>query len=83
MASTAIGIEGVEDEHEAHARVADDDEGLAEGILDLLADDELRSRLGRVGHERWRQCYAPEHIERLAIEDCENALGRRPRHEVE
>lgn len=64
IAGTALGVSGIGVRSGEHALVADDDAGLAEAAVRLLADREEAARIAAAGRElaqrfRWTQTTAP------------------------
>ncbi len=53
VVSTSIGAEGLGAADGRELRIADDAAGFADRVVELLADDETRARLGEAGRKRY------------------------------
>ncbi|CUQ67395.1 glycosyltransferase [Candidatus Nitrospira inopinata] len=80
MVSTSIGCEGLDVKPDVHLLVADEPAAFADKTIQLLRDDECRTRLGRNARELVEQCYSWKKIGRQLIEAYRLAIdGRRRR----
>ena len=62
IVSTTIGIEGLEDLVGDGALVADDAQGFADRVVELLSDPERAAKAGDVGHETVAERYAWDRV---------------------
>jgi len=62
IVSTTIGIEGLEDLVGDGALVADDAEGFADRVIELLSDPERAAKAGDVGHRTVAERYAWDRV---------------------
>ena len=62
IVSTTIGIEGLEDLIGDGALVADDAQGFADRVVELLSDPERAAKAGDVGHETVAERYAWDRV---------------------
>jgi len=62
IVSTTIGIEGLEDLIGDGALVADDPQGFADRVVELLADPDRAAKAGDVGHETVAERYAWDRV---------------------
>lgn len=62
IVSTTIGIEGLEDLIGDGALVADDPQGFADRVVELLSDPERAAKAGEVGHETVAERYAWDRV---------------------
>ena len=58
MVSTTLGCEGIDAENDKHLLVADEPAAFADAILRLMADHDLRDRLGRSGRTLVEEHYS-------------------------
>jgi glycosyltransferase involved in cell wall biosynthesis len=61
VVSTSVGCEGLAVRNLEHLLIADEPEEFAEGVLRLMADPDLRSRLGRAGRTLVQREYGWDH----------------------
>jgi glycosyltransferase involved in cell wall biosynthesis len=74
--STPVGVEGLRLAAGEHLRVAETPEAFAQAILDLLGDQELRTRLARAGRVAVAERYDWRPIAVLLEAACELAASR-------
>jgi glycosyltransferase involved in cell wall biosynthesis len=78
MAMTTVAAEGMYIENGVHALVADDPDMLADGIVQLLQDDDLWVRLSNRGQRLVEERYSP----RAVLPLLEQLLGNLPCREA-
>lgn len=74
VVGTTMAVEGMHIEHAVSGWVADDAEQFAQGVVTLMRDDELWSRLSEVGREHVDRVLGTGRFERLVREALE-AVG--------
>lgn len=74
VVSTAIGVEGLPVEPEAHYLRADDAESFAAALVRLLTDSELRHRLARAAREHVEANFSNDRVATVFEEICRGVL---------
>ncbi len=76
VVSTSLGMEGLGADPDRHFLQRDDADGLANGLVQLLADASLRERLSIASRELVQSCFGHEPVARVFEAICERALAR-------
>jgi glycosyltransferase involved in cell wall biosynthesis len=75
VVSTNVGCEGLAAVSGANALLADDPEGFANAVCDVLDDDDLARRLGRAGRRTVETEYSWEVIHPGMVEEYRRCIG--------
>ena len=75
VVTTTVGCEGLETVPDEHLLVGDTPEEMAASCVRLLADEQLRSRLGRAGQDLWQRRYRWRAMDPAVTEVLRSASG--------
>lgn len=79
VVSTTLGAEGLDVQNDEHLLIRDNDDDIAQAIVDLINDQRKRERLASRAHEFVRSRYSAQRIAGQFERHCESAVERRHR----